>query len=645
MQKKTTRWTLGTIFVLFSGLAVSAPALAQNANQITEISPDSAEQGTTGLLVTFTLDNDTPPPPPAGVGPDSASIGGMVGTSVSHPTQYSVTAVFDIPIGEPAGAKDASVVFTTPNGTLTFSMVGGFTVTAAPNTPPTVTGQPVSKTVRVGDAASFSVSASGSSPLDYQWQKDGSDLTGSTSPTHTIVAVSESDAGEYRCIVTNPHGFDVSDVALLTVDTSVPTVSASYVIVDTAQTVCFDDAGGMTCPETGEAFFGQDGQHEGYQPSFVISADGLTVLDATTGLTWTRSTDLDDNGTIDADDKLTYAQAQAYPATLNAISFGGYNDWRLPSIKELYSLMDFRGEDPSGYTGSDPSALTPFLDTAYFEYGYGDLSTVPAERLIDSQYVSSTEYVSTTMDGNATVFGVNFADGRIKGYPQLNKLYYVALVRGNTSHGTNSFVDNGDGTITDLATGLMWQKADSVLTYNWEQALDYAENLTLAGHTDWRLPNVKELQGIVDYSRSPATSGTPAIDPVFESTSITNEGGQFDYNSYWSGTTHVTYGGGGGWGSYVSFGRSLGYWSSIWQDVHGAGAQRSDPKDGDPADYPTGHGPQGDAIRIFNHVRVVRGGDGPLRADFGASPPTPVDGENVTFSGVGFGGTSPYSYS
>jgi hypothetical protein len=42
-------------------------------------------------------------------------------------------------------------------------------------------------------------------------------------------------------------------------------------------------------------------------------------------------------------------------------------------------------------------------------------------------------------------------------------------------------------------------------------------------------------------------------------------------------------------------------------DVHGAGCQRSDPKDGDPADYPSwGHGPQGDVRRVFNHVRLVR---------------------------------------
>jgi len=55
----------------------------------------------------------------------------------------------------------------------------------------------------------------------------------------------------------------------------------------------------------------------------------------------------------------------------------------------------------------------------------------------------------------------------------------------------------------------------------------------------------------------------------------------------------------------VSFGRAMGYMNR-WVDVHGAGAQRSDPKAGDPADYPTGHGPQGDAIRIYNHVRLVR---------------------------------------
>ncbi len=43
-----------------------------------------------------------------------------------------------------------------------------------------------------------------------------------------------------------------------------------------------------------------------------------------------------------------------------------------------------------------------------------------------------------------------------------------------------------------------------------------------------------------------------------------------------------------------------------WVDVHGAGAQRSDPKTGDTSEYPTGYGQQGDAIRIYNFVRCVR---------------------------------------
>jgi hypothetical protein len=58
---------------------------------------------------------------------------------------------------------------------------------------------------------------------------------------------------------------------------------------------------------------------------------------------------------------------------------------------------------------------------------------------------------------------------------------------------------------------------------------------------------------------------------------------------------------------YVCFGRGLGYVNGVWQDVHGAGCQRSDPKAGDPGEYPYGHGPQGDAIRILNYVRLVRG--------------------------------------
>jgi hypothetical protein len=200
---------------------------------------------------------------------------------------------------------------------------------------------------------------------------------------------------------------------------------------------------------------------------------------------------------------------------------------------------------------------------------------------------------------------------------------------------TPSYTDNGDpstgsgqvGTITDNATGLMWAQDDSGVGLTWEEALAWVAQKNAEGYlgySDWRLPDAKELQSIVDYTRAPDTTGSAAIDPLFNVTAITNEAGQTDYPFYWSSTTHAK---GtetpGVAGVYVAFGRAMGYWQGTWTDVHGAGAQRSDPKSGDPTDYPTGYGPQGDAIRITNYVRLVRDADDSVT-------PTPIPTESPT---------------
>jgi hypothetical protein len=403
---------------------------------------------------------------------------------------------------------------------------------------------------------------------------------------------------------------------LITQDMPAPT--NSYGIVGTGQAACYNDRVEIPCPASGQTFYGQDAQTASSSPAYALGPSGLTVYDKVTGLTWQRSPDTDGDEVIGAADKLTWAQAQAYPASLNAMEFGGFSDWRLPTIKELYSLILFTGIDPSGWNG-DTSDLVPFIDTDYFDFAYGDESA--GERIIDSQYASSNLYVDGSIYSQL-LFGVNFADGRIKGYGMSmpggqEKTFFVMCVRGNPAYGMNAFVDHGDGTITDDATGLMWSRDDSGVGtpgvsapggLNWEGALAWVQELNAAaylGHTDWRLPNVKELQSLLDYERSPATTGSAAIDPLFNATSIVNEGGQEDFPFYWSSTTHAHFLGGSN-AAYVSFGRALGFMHSSWTDAHGAGAQRSDPKAGDPADYPTGHGPQGDAIRIYNFVRVVR---------------------------------------
>ncbi|MEW6743618.1 MAG: DUF1566 domain-containing protein [Planctomycetota bacterium] len=384
--------------------------------------------------------------------------------------------------------------------------------------------------------------------------------------------------------------------------------AGDYVVVDTRQNKCFDLSDVIPFPLPGQPFCGQDAPYLGNLPGYTVSQDALTVYDHHTGLTWQRTPDTNGDGDLDSDDKLTWSEAQGYPATLNAQGYGGYNDWRTPSIKELYSLIDFRGVDPP----IEGPGVVPFIDTDFFEFVYGDVSA--GERIIDAQYWSSTEYVG---GGGALAFGVNFADGRIKGYPKDPPgdpfTAFVRCVRGDQGHGQNHFVDNGDGTITDQATGLVWMQDDSGTGYNWEEALEYAENLALAGYDDWRLPNAKELQSIVDYTRSPSSNGSAAIDPIFQTTPIIDEAGNTNFAFYWTGTTHIGWmDHPGEWAVYIAFGEALGYIGppgmGRWVDVHGAGAQRSDPKAGDPDQWPYGHGPQGDAVRIYNYVRCVRGG-------------------------------------
>lgn len=385
---------------------------------------------------------------------------------------------------------------------------------------------------------------------------------------------------------------------------------ATYSIVDTGQAICYDNSAEMSCPGSLERFSGQDAQYLGNQPGYADNGDG-TVTDLNTGLMWQQ----------DPGEKMTCDEALSGEASFH---LAGHTDWRLPTIKELYSLIQFSGIDPSGMDGNDTAGLVPFIDTGYFRFEYGD--TTAGERIIDAQYLSSTRYVSVTMNGEETAFGVNFADGRIKGYgtgampgQREGKTFFVLHVRGNTNYGINDYVDNGDGTITDQSTGLMWMQVDSGHlgaggdgdgALSWEQALDWAENLTHAGFSDWRLPNAKELQSIVDYTRSPATTDSPAIDPIFLTSGIIDEGAGGNYPFFWTSTTHANSQNGMN-AVYIAFGEALGWMQTPYgayelMDVHGAGAQRSDPKIGDPSDYPYGHGPQGDVLRIENYGRCVR---------------------------------------
>lgn len=364
----------------------------------------------------------------------------------------------------------------------------------------------------------------------------------------------------------------------------------TYPIVDTGVSRFYNTTQEISAPQEGDVYYKQDAYYQGNAPAYRDNNDG-TITDTVTGLMWQK----------DMGDKCTYDEALK---KAKALRLGGYDDWRIPTIKELYSLIQFTGR--SGGTKAD----TLYIDTKYFIQPIGDVTK--GEREIDAQTWSSTRYCGKSINGMELVFGVNFIDGRIKGYPNVDprtrqeKQMYFRMVRGNKEYGNNNFIDNGDGTVSDYATGLMWQKSDDGTLRDWPTSLQYASKLDLAGYSDWRLPDAKELQSIVDYSRSPSSTNSAAIDPVFTVTAITDPSGKRNYPYYWTSTTHLDGRNPGDAAVYIAFGEAQGKMHERLIDIHGAGAQRSDPKTGNSSNYPQYRGPQGDVRYVYNAVRCVR---------------------------------------
>lgn len=384
------------------------------------------------------------------------------------------------------------------------------------------------------------------------------------------------------------------------------------IVVDTGQNITYGSDGLSLNIKTNDLFFGQDANYKGAPFNFKKSKNGVTVLDQNTGITWQR---------IPPEAKSSWGKAKEYCANLE---LAGHNDWRLPSLKELMSIEDFE----EGW---------PYIDTNVFSLGNQPIGK-------QLQYWSSNFYlVGTTHDGAETAFGLNYGTGHIKGYPTGDGNHGAPPFdvqsgkgpagvhsksgltappgiegshrsmppppggeggrppRGNPAHklvrcvygasyGENSFVDNGNGTVSDFGTGLMWRKNDSGKGLDWENALAYAENLEFASHDDWRLPNIKELQSIVDYS-----GVYPAIDLKYFN--ITDNDSYFwsstsaYFSKYGTEEQRKYY-----WAWYVAFGYAVG---PDGKDSHGAGAVRYDSK---MQDGPVGE----DAERVFNYARAVR---------------------------------------
>jgi hypothetical protein len=142
---------------------------------------------------------------------------------------------------------------------------------------------------------------------------------------------------------------------------------------------------------------------------------------------------------------------------------------------------------------------------------------------IYSAVPTNDKVCSGTNAGTANCSGGVPKTGQTTSYADYDDGYYEKGLPSSGDHFTN----NGDGTITDNTTGLEWVASPTAAgvggTYTWANAITACEGLTYAGHSDWRLPNTKELQSIVDYSRA-----SPAIDTTYFTSAS---------SIYWSSTT------------------------------------------------------------------------------------------------------------
>ncbi len=335
-------------------------------------------------------------------------------------------------------------------------------------------------------------------------------------------------------------------------------------VPDTGQTKYYNNTVEIPYPSAGQPFYGQDGNYS-INPMSYTKLDGngndlpdsatswVMVRDNVTGLIWEMKTNMDGfkyyNDPHDADN--TYTWYDSNPATnggyagtpgskdtedfikaLNDAHYGGYSDWRLPTIKELNYIVNYGISSPG-----------PTIDVRFFP------------NTASSWYWSSTTcayyfYLNWFMyfyDGLGSSYDTYY-DGYVRAVRGGQSGSFDTLGSGSIDVATaaaDSYTDNGDGTVTDIFTGLMWQQTFSSTTVTWDQALAYCVGLNLGGHTDWRLPTIKELRSLVDFSLYEPSINTTYFPNTVES-------------SFWSSTTNASdtlkaWGVGFSWGSAGSY--------------------------------------------------------------------------------------------
>ena len=260
----------------------------------------------------------------------------------------------------------------------------------APVANPTITTQPAMQTVAAGETATFSVTAAGTAPLIYQWQKNSTDISGATSSTYTTPATSSADNGAlYSVVVFNGAGTATSNQATLTVSAA-GVIGTRFSLVAKASGGTYDKTECVKDNSTGLVWEGKTAS----PATSRLGTSYYTNYDSTSSAQKWNGT----NPTQTEIDAIT--NSIGYKNSVNTSALCGYTDWRMPTKEELQGILASSG--------------IPKIDTTWF----------PNTRA--SFYWSSSPYV-----GNSSyAWSVYFDDGGVdvSGYLRVS-ISRVRLVR------------------------------------------------------------------------------------------------------------------------------------------------------------------------------------------------------------------------
>ncbi len=267
---------------------------------------------------------------------------------------------------------------------------------------------------------------------------------------------------------------------------------------------------GFRLPDSGQfrdatVVHGEDADYSRYPMSFSFNDDGQVTIDNNPGLMWERNINWRWGKTVSPKGKWRPQDVFGYKDNAKkqrpyhegvqyckGLTLGGYSDWRMANMKEGHTIAHYATARPTiwqkYFNDTDPGL------PGYGDRGKGGMWAGPL-----------------APDHNNSGWHLGFIDGHMMGYPRGGyKTTRCVRADNNGGYFLPDFVDNGDGTVTDRLTSLMWIQQTDAVKRAWEPSIAYCEDLEFAGYSDWKLPHNKELSSLVDLRKQ-----KPAIDITF----------------------------------------------------------------------------------------------------------------------------------